>query len=132
LYQGDIENLYLKEWKIKKLFYLTDKPVYTVDEIDAVIGKKVLFSKEKATTFGSKLETLDNYILNPVYKQKVISMQEFQNTYKIPFKNLNLETIDIMQIEASDSKGNECVFMIKNEKTLFFIGGGILLELEPN
>jgi hypothetical protein len=124
-----VEEPYLGQWQIKKELAFAPASTYSNDDIKAMIGKKLTFSKESATCFGDNIEYLNNTAVNPTYKKTVISKTDFQTNNRVTFERLGITGDSITQIDAADAEGNGSTFFIKDNNTLILSGGGVYFEL---
>lgn len=123
------EKSYFGQYVIKKLLAYGPVGTYTSEEINVIIGKKLSFSKDKASCFGEEADLLNETAENPTYENKDILKADFESENKITFEKLGLNGGSVTQVTAEDSKGNGCLFYIKDDNTLILYGGGIYLEL---
>lgn len=138
--EGNVQNkdedksneMFFGKWTISKdLTTATQITTYSTKQINSMMGKTVNFSKENATAFGESESDLNNIIENPVYKKTIVTKQEFEDSWKIKFKDLGIDkdSITVVDVSSPQSK-NTCEFLIKDDNTLILYGGGILLELK--
>lgn len=125
------QEIFYGQWVIKKLLAYGPVGTYGNEDIKNIVGRKLNFSKEKASCFGDQIKYIDNIAINPIYKQTDISKNDFATDYRnrLTFDNLGIKSDSITQIDVSDSKGNGCVFFIKDNDTLILQGGGAFFEL---
>lgn len=123
------EEHFYGQWQIEKALAFGPVGTYSDDNIKAIIGKKLVFSKESASCFGEEVDSLNNTAVNPIYKKSVISKDDFESSYRITFDKLGIKSNTITEIDAADAKGNGCIFFIKDNNTLILYGGGVYLEL---
>jgi len=132
---GQVQNTkasaeaYFGQYVIKKLLTYGPVSTYGSEDIDGLIGKRLSFSKEKASCFGEEVGSLNKTAENPAYKKEVISKADFESDSRVTFEKLGLKGDSITQVTAEDSMGNGSVFYIKDENTIILYGGGIYLEL---
>jgi hypothetical protein len=124
------EQIFFGKWVIKKLLAYGPAGTYTDDEIKAIIGKELTFSKENVTCFGEDASFLNKVAENPVYTISVISKSDYEESNRMTFDRLGIKSESITEIDARDTKWNGCTFYIKDTNTLILFGGGIYLELD--
>ena len=117
------------EWKIIKLLAYGAVSVYSNEDVKTMLGKKMIFTDDKASCFDDQLSSLDTLITNPKYNKTVISKTDFVAEERMIFEKLSINKDSVTKVEISDSNDNRCCFFIKDSKTLILMGGGIYLEL---
>lgn len=124
------QEIFYGQWVIEKPLAYGRVGTYGSDNITQLIGRKLSFSKEKATCFGETIKDLDNVVISPVYKKTVVSKDDFEAASPaITFDKLGIKANSIIQIQTTDSKGNGCTFFIKDNKTLILSGGMTFFQL---
>ncbi|MDF2856961.1 MAG: hypothetical protein K0Q87_2812 [Neobacillus sp.] len=123
------QEIFYGQWVIKKVLAYGPVGTYSNDDIKNIEGRKLSFSKERASCFGDQIKYLNDVAINPIYKKTVVSKSDFVTGYRLKPDALGIKSDSIIQINASDSKGNGCVFFIKDNDTLILAGGGAFFEL---
>ncbi|MGH4122725.1 MAG: hypothetical protein ACREV6_07335 [Clostridium sp.] len=124
------QEIFYGQWVIEKPLAYGKVGTYGSDNITQLIGRKLSFSKEKATCFGDTIKDLDNVVINPLYKKTVVSKVDFDvDNPGITFDKLGIKTDSIIRIQTTDSKGNGCTFFIKDNNTLILSGGMTFFKL---
>lgn len=125
------QEIFYGQWVIKKLLAYGSVGTYSKEDIKSIIGRKLSFSKEKASCFGDQVKYIDDVVINPIYKKTDISRIDFSTDYRkrLTFDDLGIKSDSVSQINVADSKGNGCVFFIKDNDTLILQGGGAFFEL---
>ncbi|MCM1991825.1 hypothetical protein [Oceanirhabdus seepicola] len=126
------EEIYLGDWRIKKVLASGRGTTYSSDDINYILNKVLYFSKEEASCFGDDIIYLDMVAKNPVYSKSVISKEDFESGWRhyVLFEDLGIQRDSITEINASDSKGNGSILYIKDSNTMILYGGGVFFELE--
>ncbi|MDF2571460.1 MAG: hypothetical protein K0R55_3064 [Sporomusa sp.] len=124
-----LQETFYGQWVIKKLLAFGPVGTYSNDDIKNIEGRKLSFSKESASCFGDQMKYLNDVAINPIYKKTVVSKSDFITGYRLNLDGIGIKSDSIIQINASDSKGNGCVFFIKDNDTLILVGGGAFFEL---
>ena len=125
------QEIFYGQWLIKRLLAYGPVGTYSNEDIKNIVGRKLSFSKEKASCFGDQIKYLDDVAVNPVYTKTGISKSDFAREYRnrLTFDDLEIRSDSITQINVSDSKGNRCIFFVRDNDTLILQGGGVFLEL---
>lgn len=124
------KEIFFGQWVIKKQVAYGPVGTFNSDDIKGMIGKNLSFSREKASCFGDQVSNLSDIAKNPVYKESIISKSDFETDNRITFDKLGIKSDSITQVIINDSKGNGCLFFIKDINTLILFGGGVYLELD--
>jgi hypothetical protein len=129
-YKENNESFY-GEWQLKKDKASGPVGTYSSDDVKALAGKHLTFSKDSATCFGDKVEIMNNTVTNPVYKKRVITKNDFQSDYRVTFEQLGINENSVTEIEATDTRGICTVFFITPDNyKLILLGGGTFFELD--
>jgi len=123
------EEFFYGEWQIAKEIAFAPASTFSIDDISFLIGKTLIFSKEKATCFGDKIDYIELTAVSPVYSKSVISKEDFEESNRVTFDKLGIKGDSVTQIEVTDVKGNGATIYIKDGDTLILAGGGVYLEL---
>jgi hypothetical protein len=126
------QEIFYGQWVITKVLAYGPVGTYSNDDIKIIVGRKLSFSKEKASCFGDQIKDLDKVAINPVYEKIAVSKSEFANDYRyrLTFDNLGITSDSITKIYAVDAKHNGCIFYIKDNDTLILYGGGVYFKLD--
>jgi hypothetical protein len=126
------QEIFYGQWVITKVLAYGPVGTYSNDDIKIIVGRKLSFSKEKASCFGDQIKDLDKVAINPVYEKIAVSKSEFANDYRyrLTFDNLGITSDSITKIYAVDAKQNGCIFYIKDNDTLILYGGGVYFKLD--
>jgi hypothetical protein len=129
---GQLQEIFYGQWVITKVIAYGPVGTYSNDDIKNIVGRKLSFSKEKASCFGDQIKDLDNVAINPIYEKTVVSKSEFaaDYRYRLSFDNLGIKSDSITRIYAVDAKHNGCMFYIKDNETLILYGGGVYFKLD--
>lgn len=128
--EKDSEEIFYGQWTIEKVLAFGPVGTYSKDDINKIIGKKLVFSKESASCFGDHIESLNNTAYNPNYKKTVISKNDFESSFRVTFDKLGIKADSITEVIATDTKGNGCTFFIMDDNTLMLYGGGVFFQLD--
>ena len=123
------QEKFFGKWIIKKELAFGPVGTFSNDDIKGMIGKILIFSKENASCFGDQVSNLINIAANPTYKKSVVSKKDFESNYRVTFDKLGIKYESITEVNVNDSKGNECVFFIKDDSLIIY-GGGVFFELD--
>ncbi|KHD34894.1 hypothetical protein NL50_15675 [Clostridium acetobutylicum] len=126
------EEIYMGTWTIKKVITYGAAGTYSQDDVNKIIGKKLVFSGDSATCFGDDLSYLSKTIKTPTYQKTSMTKNDFEAGYKkVTFEKLGLSGATVTQVEAKDSNGNTgCTFFIKDDRTMILYGGGVFFEMD--
>ncbi len=102
---------------------------YSREDADALIGKVLSFSADKAANFGDSAALLEPISTEPVYTETVITKDDFVTNYRMTFDNLGIDTDEVSEVSVSDANGVVCTFLVIDENKLILIGGGTYYEL---
>lgn len=116
-------------WVIKKVLAYGSVGTYSREDAESLIGKNLNFSKEKANLFGDQASYVNQVAVNPVYKKKTLSKEDFSINYQMTLDKLGVAANSVTEVTVSDSKGFVNTFLIKDENTLVIVGGGTYFEL---
>lgn len=125
------QEIFYGQWLIKRVLAYGPVGTYSNEDIKNIVGRKLSFSKEKASCFGDQIKYMDDVAINPIYKKTDISKSDFTKDYRnrLTFDDLGIKSDSIIQINVSDAKGNGCVFFVRDNDTLILQGGGVFFEL---
>lgn len=121
---------YFGEWEIKELAFYGVGGVYSSDDLDKMIGRKLIFSEIKATCFGDMIEYLDMVVKNPKYVENNITKKEFLNGWKLSMDEINFLPNNIVEVTVEQSNNTKCHFLVIDKDSLLLIGGGVFLLLD--
>lgn len=119
------------QWVITKHLANSRITAYSSDDIKKFLGRKASFSTEKAIFFRGH-SGLDEVIINPIYKKKLISEGDFEfRTKTLTLAKLGITSDPAQEIEVSNEKKTKgCGFFIKDNDTLILADGGVYFELK--
>ncbi len=123
------EAVYYGDWKINKVLAFGSAGTYSREDADALIGKALSFSADKATNFGDTAAVLEAVSSEPVYTETVLTRDDFVTNYRMTFDKLGIDTDAVSQVSVSDADGVVCTFLVIDENTLILSGGGTYFEL---
>ncbi|WP_462410524.1 LptM family lipoprotein [Neobacillus sp. Marseille-QA0830] len=127
------EEFFYGQWQIKKVIAFGPAGTYSTDDVNALTGKPLSFSKESATCFGDKIEDMNNVAANPVYKKRVIAKSAFPSEYRVTFDQLGIAGDSVTELDATDTNGICTVTFITPVKNkLILYGGGTFFEMVKN
>lgn len=126
------KEIFWGQWVIKKQLAYGHVRTFSSDDIKCMIGKKLSFSKEKASCFGEQVSDLNNMVDNPIYKKSVVSKSDFESGTRnyVTFDKLGIKSNSITEVNVNDSKGKGCLFYIKDNNSLILYGGGVYFQLD--
>lgn len=124
-----IKEVFWGQWVIKKQLAYGVVGTFDDEDIKKIIGKKLSFSKEKASCFGDNISYLNDLAKNPVYKKSNLSKGDFELDNRITFEKLAIKGDYITEVTVNDSQDRGCVFYIKDNTTLILYGGGVYFQL---
>lgn len=122
------ENFY-GQWIIKKQLAYGPVGTYSNEDIKNILGKRLSFSKEKASCFGEQLSSLGKVVEEPIYKKSSILKSDFEANNRITFERLGIKGDSIIEVMVTSLKDIECIFYVKDANTLILSGGGVYFEL---
>lgn len=122
------QPVYYGEWVINQV-QAFGIGTFSGEDAKSLIGKELIFTKDKATFFGDQLSDIEKVATNPIYTETVISEADFVANYRIPLDNLGIDGDTITEVSVTDSNGFVSTFFIKDENTLILYGGGSYFEL---
>lgn len=125
----DPEAVYFGEWVINKVLALGFVGTYSKEDANALIGKELSFTADKATNFGDDSSDIEKVSSEPVYSENVLTSDEFVANYRVSFDSLGIKADSIPEITVTDADGIVCSFLVKDEKNLILVGGGTYFEL---
>jgi bla regulator protein BlaR1 len=123
------EAIYYGDWKINKVLAFGSAGTYSREDADALIGKVLSFSADKATNFGDSAAVLEAVSSEPVYAETVLTREDFVSNYRMTFDKLGIDTDAVSQVSVTDADGAVCTFLVIDENTLILSGGGTYFEL---
>lgn len=82
--EGDSKG-YFGEWEIRKLFFSEAPSIWGKEELEKLIGKKLMLSSKKAIFDGTELS-------NPQYGERVILQNEIVTELVTTYEELNLDS----------------------------------------
>lgn len=121
---------YYGVWNIKKVLAFGSAGTYSREDADALIGKELSFSTDKATNFGDKAALLEQISSRPVYKENELTKDDFVANYRMTFDKLGINTDAVTEVSVSDANGVVCSFLVIDDNKLILSGGGTYFELE--
>lgn len=128
---GKIEDeVFFGEWTITRVVTSLSAGTYSKEDINNIIGKKMIFSKEKASSFGDNLESYDVEVNYPIYEKTLRSKEYFLTNWKIGFKQLGIICDSILEINVKGSSQGGCTLFLKEDGTMLVYGGGSFFELK--
>ncbi|MEG6586762.1 hypothetical protein [Dendrosporobacter sp. 1207_IL3150] len=124
-------EIFYGQWVIKKVAAYGPVGTYSKEDVEKIVGKRLSFSKEKASCFGDDIKYLNDVVVAPIYERTIISKSDFatENRNRPTFEDLGIKNDSVTRINVSDSKSTRCVFYIKDNSTLILYGGGTFFEL---
>jgi bla regulator protein BlaR1 len=123
------EAIYYGDWKINKVLAFGSVGTFSREDADALIGKVLSFSADKATNFLDSAASLEIVSAEPVYSEAVLTKEDFVTNYRMTFDNLGIGTDAVTEISVTDANGVVCTFLVIDENTLILSGGGTYFEL---
>lgn len=123
------EETFYGQWIIKKQLAYGPVGTYSNEDIKNILGKRLSFSKEKASCFGEQLSSLGKVVEEPIYKKLSILKSDFEANNRIIFERLGIKGDSITEVMVTSLKDIECIFYVKDANTLILSGGGVYFEL---
>ena len=123
------EETFYGQWIIKKQLAYGPVGTYSNEDIKNILGKRLSFSKEKASCFGEQLSSLGKVVEEPIYKKSSILKSDFEGNNRITFERLGIKGDSITEVMITGLKDIECIFYVKDANTLILSGGGVYFEL---
>jgi hypothetical protein len=123
------EAIYYGDWKINKVLAFGSVGTFSREDADALIGKVLSFSANKATNFLDSAASLETVSAEPIYSEAVLTKEDFVTNYRMTFDNLGIGTDEVTEISVMDANGVVCTFLVIDENTLILSGGGTYFEL---
>ncbi len=127
--QAQSAETFFGDWVIDRVAAYGSAGTYSKEAAEGLIGRSLSFSTNSATRFGDQPSYLDKTAKNPTYVTTNISSSDFFANYHMTLDKLGITADSVTQVSASDSEGNGCTFLIKDDNTLIVIGGGTYFEL---
>ncbi|WP_077835871.1 hypothetical protein [Clostridium felsineum] len=124
------EEIYMGTWVIKKDLAYAPASTYSKEDINKLIGKKLVFSADSATCFGDSISDMDKTVKTPMYQKTSVLKSDFEQNNKVTLDKLGLSGSTVTQVQVQDASGNGCVFYIKDSKTMILSGGGVYFEID--
>ncbi|URZ18308.1 hypothetical protein CLFE_043780 [Clostridium felsineum DSM 794] len=124
------EEIYMGTWVIKKDLAYAPASTYSKEDINKLIGKKLVFSADSATCFGDSISDMDKTVKTPMYEKTSVLKSDFEQNNKVTLDKLGLSGSTVTQVQVQDASGNGCVFYIKDSKTMILSGGGVYFEID--
>lgn len=128
--QHEVEESFYGDWQIEKILAFAPVSAYSEDDLKAILGKQLTFSKESANCFGDELAQLNQTAIKPAYEKSIRAKNDFEADSRVTFDSLGIESDSITEISAVDAEGNGCLLYQKDNNTLILYGGGVFLELK--
>ena len=119
------EYSFFGNWEIKR--EILTGLVFSEEEAKDLIGRKLTFSVEKASS--------NVYVCkNPIYSISEIKKEDFESRYKVQSKNLEIEKELMLEVEVKMEDGHEWgytggYFFVNDDNTLLIPAGGMLFEV---
>ncbi len=123
------KETFFGDWVIDRVAAYGSAGTYSKETAEELIGKSLSFSADSATCFGDQPSYLEETAKNPAYVTTDISGSDFITNYRMTLNKLGITADSVTQVSASDSEGNGCTFLVKDDNTLIVIGGGTYFEL---
>ncbi len=120
---------YFGDWVINRVAAFGSVGTYSKETAEELIGRELSFTSDSATCFGDDPSYLEETAQNPTYETTELSASDFISNYRMTFDSLGITADPVTQVVVTDSEGKGCTFLIKDENTLIFIGGGTYFEL---
>ena len=125
----DKKELFFGEWTIAKNIANNKVSVYSKDEIEKRIGKKV--------TYSDSLASFDNNICSsPSYKKMIIITKEEDEKNYVKFADLGIKNESVTSVEVFSNKeqskswiSSGSLFYVKEQNTLIMVDNGAFFEL---
>lgn len=129
---NEVKPSFYGTWTISKKLANNKVTAVFDEDINKIIGKTVIFSKEKANCFSEQVKDLDRVISNPKYTKNTISKSDFEKATRqyVTFDKLGIKGDTITEISIDDSNRSLGSFYIKDKNTLILSGGGVYLQLD--
>jgi hypothetical protein len=126
------EDSYLGTWVINKQVEGSPLGDFGNKDIKDIIGKKLSFSKKKASCFGDNIETLGESVNNPKYKKIDVTKADFERITGILFDSLGIKNGNITQIVVTKdpNRNTGIVFYVVDDKRLLVNGAGTFFLLK--
>lgn len=126
--KADKHNSFFGVWRVKRWLPLGDPSIYSKDDLDKLVGRKVEYNIRFAK-YGN------DSIRNPIYSKTIYTEDEFFDWYRVSFANLGIKgkTVTAYNINTSQNEPWGSIpdeFIYKNDKQLIVFDQGAFLELE--
>ncbi|MEQ2527767.1 hypothetical protein WMO40_13745 [Bacillaceae bacterium CLA-AA-H227] len=123
------EEVFYGQWQINKVIAYGPAGTYSSDDVKNLIGKQLTFSKDSATSFGDKIEDMDESVSEPIYKKTEVAKNEFTSNYRVTFEQLGIDGDTVTEVDATSTQGIGTVIFITDKNKLILFGGGTFFEL---
>ncbi|GKX68969.1 hypothetical protein [Inconstantimicrobium mannanitabidum] len=129
---NEIRPSFYGTWTISKKLASNKVTTFTDEDLNKIIGKTVIFSKEQSISFAENVSDLNNIITNPIYQKKTVSNDTIASETRnhVTLDKLGIKGNSVTEVEVINSKKyTGCSFYIKDKNTLILSGGGVYLQL---
>jgi hypothetical protein len=126
---SESEEIFYGKWVIKRAIRVQMSTTFSKEDIDKLIGKEIIYSKEIASFNGRVCK-------NPIYKKTYISEDDFLDKNRDLYNNTDINLYQITNIDVYNDNNKKweelfgSTFIIKDEDTLIVTINNTYLELK--